>query len=244
MNKGLRQLGMFIMVFAILFWTQFALAETIKIAIIDSGAKKYVDNSVSFTNFSASDDSLGHGTKIAKLIRSGSPTAEITMLQVCEKKNGVFKPSRRAIFEAVKWAVAENVDVVNMSLVTKYDPEIERVIEEAATRHGIVFVAASGNTSIQKLFTVGKDGIMRRSDRLQKPLFPASSSNVISVGAVNSKGKVAQYSVKTSDVIANGRIYKEKGTSFACARVTAKVANIISDTSFNRTPEDILALLK
>ena len=96
-------------------------AKDIHIAIIDSGATGYVDFGKSFTSFPANSDPLNHGTYIAKLIRSANPHAQITMLQVCTKERGQLKPSRSAILKAIQWAVDNDIDVVNMSLVVKYD---------------------------------------------------------------------------------------------------------------------------
>src|SRR3989338_8498760 len=106
-------------------------AQDINVAVIDSGARGYVDSAVSFTSYPANSDPLNHGTEIAKLIRQGNPTVKIHMLQVCEKKNGTLRPSRSAILQAIKWCIEHEINIVNMSLVTKYDKDIEDAITNA-----------------------------------------------------------------------------------------------------------------
>ena len=74
------------------------------------------------------------------------------MLQVCDKVDGVLIPSKDAVLEAISWSVAHHVDIVNMSLVIRYDKEIAQAIEAAARDHGIIFVAAVGNKSLASRF--------------------------------------------------------------------------------------------
>lgn len=218
-------------------------AQEVKIAIIDSGARGYVDYYKSFTAYSADNDLLNHGTRIARLIRNNSPHAKIHMLQVCQKIDGALKPSKGAILEAIQWSVDNQMDIVNMSLVTHVNEEIEKAIEDAATNHGILFVAAAGNKTFASEFIAGEDGFMRRRKEPLSLSFPASSPYVISVGALDSLGKIARYSVGSSDVYAQGRVHRQKGTSFACARITAQIANVLVEYNPPRQPSEILSYL-
>lgn len=220
---------------------QAASAENVKIAIIDSGTKGYVDLSISFTSFEPTQDPLHHGTKIAKLIRAKSPDAHITMLQVCERINGVLKPSREAVLEAIKWSIENDIDIVNLSLVTNFDEQLQMAIEDAAINHGILFVAAAGNQSITSRFEAGEDGFMRRIHKRPPPAFPSSSEHVISVGAEDANGQIANYSTDNADIYTYGRIFKQRGTSFACARITSKIANILKKYDPPRNPTTVLS---
>ncbi|HOW36146.1 MAG TPA: S8/S53 family peptidase [Candidatus Omnitrophota bacterium] len=220
-------------------------ADEISIAIIDSGARSYVDAGESFTSYPARQDPLGHGTEIARLIRQNNPSAKIYMLQVCEKTGGDFKPSRDAILKAIQWSVDRNIRIVNMSLVTKYDQEIENAITNAATSHGVLFIAAGGNKTLASHFATDSKGYVCKVSKDVKPAFPASSPYVISVGALNKNGEIAGYSGRHCDVYAQGKTRGQEGTSFACARVTAEVAQLLADSA-QRTMDknDILTHLQ
>ncbi len=219
-----------------------AFASDVKVAILDSGAMGYVDSAVSFTSLSANQDPLRHGTEIAKLIRQGNPSLKIYMLQVCEEINGEFKPSRDAILEAIRWSVENGIHIVNMSLVIPYDKEIENAIS-AATSHGVLFVAAAGNKTLASHFAADSHGYVYKTKKLVKPAFPASNKNVIAVGGLDQNDKLAGYSDKTCDVYASGKILGQEGSSFACARITARAAQILSHhPAF--TKEALLSYLK
>jgi len=217
--------------------------DTVKIAIIDSGTKNNVDKAISFTALSPHNDPLNHGTQVAKLIRQGSPDAEIIMLQVCDFIDGKFKPSKEAVLEAIKWSVENHVDVVNISTIIHYDQRIEKAIENAATSHGVLFVAAAGNQSISSRFAADSNGVMRRKLNEPKLAFPSSSKYVISVGALDLQNKIASYSIKKCDLYANGKIAGQEGTSFASARITAKIANILANQNPNRSIHTIISSL-
>ena len=225
----------------ILTFTGFVFADEIHVAIIDSGARGYADEGVSFTSYSAVKDPLDHGTQIAKLIRQGNPTVRIHMLQVCDKIDGVLKPSRNAILQAVKWCIENKMDIVNMSLVINYDREIEELINNAATSHGILFIAAAGNRTINSHFAADQDGFMHRASKLSST-FPAFNPHVIAVGGLNERGKIAGYSNKICDIYEKGKILGQEGSSFACARITSRVARILSVYPLS-TKEEILSYL-
>ena len=230
MNTQIKKIekSIFVLLLALGF-SSGAYADVIKVAVIDSGATAYVDSARSFTGLAANRDLLNHGTEIAKLIRQGNPDIQIHMLQVCEKTDGIYKPSPEAILKAIQWSIENKMDVVNLSLVTKYNREIENLINEAATSHGVVFVAAAGNRSIASHFAADQDGFIRKVSKSVKPAFPASSENVISVGAVDEEGQIASYSDKQCDLYANGQIMGQEGTSFACARITAQVVSFLQN---------------
>ncbi len=213
--------GLFLAAFPVI-----AQAEMVRIAIIDSGAKAYVNEALSFTALSATEDPLSHGTQIAKLIRQGNPEARIFMLQVCEKVNGEYRPSQAAVQKAIDWIVQNDIDIVNMSLVMRFNREIENSITNASTSHGIVFVAAAGNRTLASHFAANPNGYITKSSKTIKPAFPASVPSVIAVGGLDDRGRIASYSDKTCDVYAYGKILGQEGSSFACARVTGKIAKL------------------
>lgn len=214
--------------FILLAWS-LAFGGEVKVAILDSGTKESVDGAVSFTAYPATQDPLNHGTQVTKLIRQGYPQAKIYMLQVCDKINGSLKPSREAILSAIKWCIENNINIVNMSLVTNYDKEIEKAITNASTSHGVLFIAAAGNKDIASHFAADSHGFICKVAKIVKPAFPASNSLVIAVGGLDGQGRLAEYSDKTCDTYENGKILGQEGSSFACARVTGKIAQLFAN---------------
>lgn len=213
--------------FVLAAWHATAAAD-VRIAVIDSGARAHVDAAISFTGYAGNQDPLNHGTEIAGLIRQANPGATIYMLQVCENRDGRFKPSKPAILQAIRWAVENDIDVVNMSLVVQYSKEIDEAVTEAAVKHGIVFVAAAGNKNLSNHFATDSDGFVRRRTKAVAPAFPSSNPHVISVGGLDENGQIASYSDKLCDIYDNGKILGQEGSSFAAARITGKVARVLA----------------
>jgi len=116
--------------------------------------------------------------------------------------------------------LAENIDVVNMSIAGSGSPALHRAVE-AVIKHGIVVVAAAGN-----------DG-----GRVQAP---AQYAGVISASALNHTGTAfAPFSARHADVAAPGvHIFSanlnggadtsRSGTSRAAPQVTGAVAVILA----------------
>ncbi len=154
----------------------------VKIAIIDSGCdnshpllshvKLGQDYSDDDPTTSWNQDLIGHGTHCAGIItarsedesmmRGFAPEAEIHILRV-------FPGGRYSnLVEALQYCIANQIDVVNMSLGG--GPEVNEVVQEmleAAANSGIVLIAAAGNSG---------DAVK----------FPASSPHVMAVGAIGS----------------------------------------------------------
>lgn len=200
----------------------------VNIAVIDSGSTGKFFQAVSFTGIAANTDPLSHGSKVASLIQEIAPEARIHILQVCEKLNGRYAPSIDGIIKAIQWCMENNIGIVNLSLVIPYDKRIEAIIKQAYLDKGIIFIAAVGNRNITSYFVVDNYGFVSLSDQNQELSFPASSDYVISVGAQDSKGSIADYSRRDADIFSQGSYAGLQGTSFACARITACAAKILA----------------
>ncbi len=221
-----------------------ARAEEVRIAILDSGSASYVDYAKSFTSFPADSDPLSHGTHVAKIVRAENPNAQIHMLQVCENLDGKLTPSPQAIIQAINWAMENDIDIINMSLVTHYNADIENLVRKASTEKGIIFVAAAGNRSVASYFAMDAQGFVTKNAEDVKPSFPSSSPYVISVGALNKQSQITKYSSKFADIYADGQIAGQEGTSFASARITAKASQILAGNPTVKDKDQILSLLK
>lgn len=126
-------------------------------------------------------DTVGHGTHCAGTIAgvedasgfSGvAPEAKLLMGRVCSEQGC----SNVSIAQGINWGIAENVDVISMSLGGMWSTPAERSAVAAADAAGIAVVAASGNSGTPKVS------------------YPAALSTVIAVGAINSNLEKAEFS--------------------------------------------------
>lgn len=152
-------------------------ASDIKIAIIDSGIDSNhpdligsFSHNINFTPLSPDDDS-GHGTHVAGIIAAVTNNG-IGITGTCESKNlmilrGLTSPYyATAYYNALRYALSNGAQVINLSLGGPHDPT-EALLIKTAISKGIVVVAAMGNDYLGGNPTS----------------FPAALPDVIAVGA-------------------------------------------------------------
>lgn len=203
--------------------------DKINIELLDSGVD-YSDEFMPVENINLNDDDFnespvfvdatGHGTAIASVICAENNDSSIEgineyvnlySVKVLDSNNQ--SPLSR-IVEGIYWGIENNIDIINMSFGTETDSEILYTAVKSAYDAGILMVAAAGNTEHKAV------------------QYPAAYSEVISVGSVNAKGELSEYtSTGTNlDVLAPGEciaaidfldsISGVSGTSIATAQVT------------------------
>ena len=197
--------------------------NNLKIAIIDSGIdlnnkvlSKYIAKAYNVQNKDNSvQDECGHGTHIAGIITNISNNM-ILPVKVLDSK-GIGKSADIAV--GIKWAVDEGAKIINLSLGgTKYDQFMKEAIDYAR-ENGSIVVCASGNVFGERT------------------TYPACYDNVISVGAIDKDGNISKYSNRgdkvdiyafgdVTSVGLNGEYVKKRGTSMACAIVSAELSLI------------------
>ncbi len=227
-------------------------ANKIKVAILDSGID-YLDgiNVVKRKNFIDKyegmdvlyEDMSGHGTSIASVmaakysndssVKGINSNIQIYSGKILDEKNNA--PMNRVI-EGIYWAIEEDVDIISISFGTKNNSKaLELAIKEAYDK-GILVIAAAGN---------------EHSDIIE---YPAAYKEVLSVGGVNSKGQVSEYSSKSSkiDIYAPGEQVKTigafegeaivSGTSIAVPHVVG-VASVIWQKDKTKTNDFVKSLI-
>lgn len=116
-------------------------------------------------------DYSGHGTHIAGLILGIAPRAELYIaktstgqehLQDADKKSASDKgrrESRRPVEDALRWAIEQNVDIINLSLGFPHDSSygLTRALEEANHRGIAVFAAAANHGNRQAIAWPARD---------------------------------------------------------------------------------------
>ncbi|QBG48173.1 hypothetical protein EGM51_12510 [Verrucomicrobia bacterium S94] len=169
----------------------------------------------------AVDDPTGHGTLVS-LIASGAITplgeesgktgAPVLAVKVFDE-NGMT--SSDVLMSAINYALASDVEVINLSFGT-YDEVgfLENAVEYAASQ-GIAIFVASGN------------------DGLNVAVNPAANPVTVSVGATDGSGHVADYSNTAADTYASGTVKFDGkvhyGTSFASPRTAYEYATRSGD---------------
>ena len=157
--------------------------ETIKIAVIDTGVNfehpdllgigengKIVGGYDFIENDNFPQDTNGHGTQVAGIIAADgettgiAPKSKILAYRVSEDGEAV---SSDLIIKAIKQAMADEADIINISLgVDIIHDGIDYAVNEAV-KNGIVVVAAAGNSGPDNE-TIGS---------------PGANPNAITVGA-------------------------------------------------------------
>ncbi len=166
-------------------------------------------------------DKDGHGTHVAGIIAGRevgvAPGVQLYAIRVFDGPYAFLDD----VIAGIDWSIQKGVDVINMSLGSPtYDRTLDEIIQ-AAVQHGIIPVAAAGNS--------------RRGRN-----YPASLENVISVAAVDQLKQHAEFSniCETNDLsapgvsvyssIPGGKYASYSGTSMATPHVTAGVALVKS----------------
>jgi subtilisin family serine protease len=119
------------------------------------------------------DEAYGHGTHVAGIVHLTAPDAQLLIARVLDSEgNGDMLDVARAI----RWAVANNADVINLSLGSLTKSDAVNVALAEASAAGVVIVASAGNE--------GSDTPVE---------FPASSHYVVAVGAVDATDVAAPF---------------------------------------------------
>lgn len=214
---------------------------------IDDDGNGYIDDvyGYDFANDDADPmDGHGHGTHCAGVIGATHDHFGIAGIMdkvqilpikfLTDSGSGTLD----AAIKAIDYAISRGVHVMNNSWGGgPYMKSLHEVIEKA-NEAGIVFVAAAGNS---------------RSDNDSRPSYPASYEvdNVISVGALDGRGKKASFSnygknsvhvfapgVDIYSTVANDRHQKMSGTSMAAPHV-AGIVGLLLSVEPHRTPLEV-----
>ncbi|MDD9381066.1 S8 family serine peptidase [Streptomyces sp. ZAF1911] len=168
----------------------------VKIAVLDTGVDKtHADlksQVVGEKNFSDSPDTtdrVGHGTHVASIaagtgaasggaMKGVAPGAKVISGKVLDDRG---YGSDSAVIAGMEWAVAEGAAVVNLSLGSRDFPgvdPVEATVDRLSAEKGVLFAVAAGNDGAGES-TVGS---------------PGSADAALTVGAVDAKDVLAQFS--------------------------------------------------
>ncbi len=163
---------------------EYEIDTPIRIAVIDSGivendiTNEYVTGGYNFVEGSDDyTDTLGHGTKVSSILMELSKRTgmDVDILAI-KAVNDQGESTKEFIVKAIEYAIAQDVDVINISIKSHIDyASLEEAVQKAAY-NDIVVVAAAGN------------------DDSASYCYPASYDCVISVGGIEPSGKKSWFS--------------------------------------------------
>jgi subtilisin family serine protease len=229
-------------------WKRYKQKKEIVVAVIDTGidpTHPYFENNIFVKSGSSSaqnfgvdfskgrahmdrpTDSHGHGTHVSGIVRSVHPGVKILSLKYYNP-SASGQDNLNSTIEALKYAVDQNVDIINYSGGGP-EPALEELrILKLAEKKGILVVAAAGNEE-------------SNIDNKNNAYYPASYglSNIITITAHDQDLKIlssSNYGAKSVDISAPGYRIKSAlpggragfltGTSQATAFVSGVAALI------------------
>jgi subtilisin family serine protease len=204
---------------------------------------------------SNADDELGHGTHVAGIVAGQGlqmkqgvvPDCRLIAVRVLATLRDGDKLQGAGIVDninpAIKWAVDQGADVINMSLGIRHTggglPHQDVI--RYALAHGVSVVAASGN------------------DGTDTKYYPGALPGVVAVGAVDQEGHVAPFSswgapitvvapgVNVLSSFAHGRYAVASGTSQASPCVAGSVAllkSVAREQGKSLGVDDVMTVLR
>ncbi|MEQ8168375.1 MAG: S8 family peptidase [Candidatus Eremiobacterota bacterium] len=216
-------------------WNLNATGSGVKLGIIDTGIdynhpclKDNVKGGHNFVDDSKDPfDDNGHGTHCAGIAAASGEAsltgvatrAELYALKVLSATGG---GRTSGIVAAIDWAVSNGLQVLSMSLGSRFPASAMHEALIAAHERGLILVAASGNEMIG-------------------PGFPAFYREVVSVGAVDRNKKPASFTNRDPGVdiaapgvgvyssIPGGKFASYSGTSMACPHVSGVFTAILGE---------------
>jgi subtilisin family serine protease len=227
-------------------WDSNATGRGVKLGIIDTGIDYehpcLKDNFRGGYNFVKNNndpfDDNGHGTHCsgiaaatgASQLKGVATGPDLYGLKVLSASGS---GSTSGIVAAIDWAVANGLQVMSMSLGSRFPSSAMHEAIIVAKERGLILVAAAGNEMIG-------------------PGFPAFYRETVSVGAVDKNKKPASFTnrdprvdiaapgVNVYSAIPGGKFAAYSGTSMACPHVSGVFATILGERSMENTEAENL----
>lgn len=211
--------------------------------------KAFVDFTLTVPSYEKADmiDIDGHGTQVAGVILRFAPRAELYIARICEgnanrgalkqvnaASGSITRPQPGIVSDAIRWAIEQKVDIINMSFGFSFRQKgMRAALEEAHANHILVFAAMSndGNNSPSGAAWPAKDSHVAIGVHSSKEGGKRSSEFT-----PNPEKPCYNFMVVGEDVITHwpeakgGGFRLDNGTSFATPIVSAMAALVLAFT--------------
>lgn len=212
--------------------------QGIKVGIMDSGIdynhpdlKVYGGENFVYGEDSDFIDEAGHGTHVAGIVAAidnsigtvgVAPESELYAIKVLNSR-GIGNLG--SIISGIEWAVANKIDVLNMSIAIPNESKALTNALKIANKNNILMVASAGNTGHSDKGSITN---------------PANTKYVIATGSINEDGTQSYFSAvgKELDIMAPGEnilstvpngYMKSSGTSMAAPHISGLAALILEN---------------
>lgn len=196
------------------------------VAVLDQSTVAVLDN----PDYAA----FGHGTMVAGIVHLVAPQAKIMPLKSFLPDGSGYNSN---ILNAIYYAVNHGAKVINMSFnYTSNSPELKKAVDYA-TSHGVICVAAAGNSG------------------LQTKVYPGAFSNVIDVASTDDNDIQSSFSnygappvwlaAPGEGIVTTypfGTYAAGWGTSFSAPLVTGTVALMVAANNVQTSAQTTLSL--
>ncbi|MFF8725284.1 S8 family serine peptidase [Streptomyces sp. NPDC015171] len=221
-------------------WKAGYTGKGVKVAVLDTGVdtthpdlKDQVVESKNFTPAADAKDHFGHGTHVASIVagtgaKSGgkfkgvAPDAKLLNGKVLDDSGS---GDDSGILAGMEWAVSQGASVINLSLGGYDTPEIdplEAEVNKLSAEKGVLFAIAAGNEGPQSIGS------------------PGSADAALTVGAVDGKDKLADFS-STGPRTGDGAI-KPDVTAPGVDITAAAAKGSVIDQEVGEKPEGYLTI--
>ncbi|MFI9242604.1 S8 family peptidase [Streptomyces sp. NPDC053086] len=234
LDKSVPQIG------APVAWKAGYTGKGVKVAVLDTGVdtthpdlKDQVVESKNFTPAADATDHFGHGTHVASIVagtgaKSGgkfkgvAPDAKLLNGKVLDDTGS---GDDSGILAGMEWAAAQGADVINLSLGGYDTPEVdplEAEVNKLSAEKGVLFAIAAGNDGPQSIGS------------------PGSADAALTVGAVDDKDKLADFS-STGPRVGDGAI-KPDVTAPGVDITAAAAKGSVIDQEVGEKPDGYLTI--
>ncbi|WP_191871739.1 S8 family peptidase [Streptomyces filipinensis] len=234
LDKSVPQIG------APVAWKAGYTGKGVKVAVLDTGVdtshpdlRNQVTASRNFTAAADAADHFGHGTHVASIVagtgagsggtyKGVAPDAKILNGKVLDDTGS---GDDSGILAGMEWAAAQGASVVNLSLGGPDSPgtdPLEAEVDKLSATKGVLFAIAAGNDGPRSIGS------------------PGSADAALTVGAVDKKDKLADFS-STGPRIGDGAI-KPDVTAPGVDITAAAAKGSVIDKEVGEKPEGYLTL--
>ena len=208
----------------------------------NGGIGQFERENITFKDFCGialeAEDLDGHGSHMTGILLSEPSNIMLISGRVMTH---VYLVAHDPMIAGIRWAIEQQADVILVAAGFSYDNKLLQQAGVEALEYDILVVAAIGNMG-RAGATVGH--------------YPARYPGVISVGSVNAKGEISDFTDQypgltilapgenIKSFYLNGEMVEGSGTSQAAANVAGAVANIIEAYKAKHMPYNAKSIIK